>query len=423
MKKKKDAMLQQIAENNRASTVLFVTGSTSEQPTGLMARDTGVPMYIETGSGFFVEPDKIVTTIEILAGTFGVAAIRADRLAKFASKGTRLFRKRNDFQMSDEEKLGVSIEGVTAFDAKNNLVLLKVAETRAPLPIGNSDTFEIGEKVYTLGYPDDMKYMCVAGSLQSRYKDNKWFQLRTLFLSGNGGGPVLNSQNEVVGVVAYGTGSVIGDNNKATIATAKSSKVLKELLEKAGKVMSLEQWQKHARVRAYALEAQADEKAERYDNREAIRDYNAALKSNPDLVEIYSKRGIVKGRIENFQGAFKDFDRMIRINPEHIFAYNNRASAKANLGDEQSALDDLNKAIALNPEYIMAYVNLGGVKRLIAETKTDEGDIVEAQRYYQEAIDDYTKALALNPRNSLARKNRRDTKRILQLLRSQQETE
>ena len=423
MRKKKDPLLRQIAENNRVSTVLFLTGHTSERQTELVSTDTGVPMYVETGSGFFVEPDKIVTTIEILAGAVGVAAIPADSLAKFANnRGTRLFRKRNDFQISDE-KAGVSIEGVTAYDAKNNLVLLKVAETGVPLPIGNSDILEIDEKVYTLGYPDNMKYVCVAGTLQNRYKDNKWFQLKTLFLSGNGGGPVLNSGNEVVGVVAYGTGSTIGDNNQATIATAISSNVLQELLEKAGKVMSLEQWQQQSRVHAYSLEAQADDMAEHYEDREAIRCYNTALKSNPDLVEIYSKRGITKSRLENFQGAFKDFDRMIRINPEHIFAYNNRASAKANLGDEQGALDDLNKVIALNPEYIMAYVNLGGVKRLIAETKTEAGDIVEAERYYQEAIDDYTKALTLNPRNPLARKNRRDTKRILRLLRLLQETE
>ena len=193
-----------------------------------------------------------------------------------------------------DEKFGVSIEGVTAFDAKNNLVLLKVAETRDPLPIGDSDTLEIGEKVYTLGYPNEMKYMGVAGTLQSRYKDDKWFQLKTVFLSGNGGGPVLNSESEVVAVVAYGTGSLMGDQDKATIATAISSNVLKKLVENAGKVMSLEQFQKYSRVRAYVLADQAHEMAEFYENREAIRAYNAALKANPDLVEIYSRRGFIK---------------------------------------------------------------------------------------------------------------------------------
>ena len=112
---------------------------------------------------------------------------------------------------------------------------------------------------------------------------------------------------------------------------------------------------------------------------------------------------------------------MIQINPEHIFAYNNRASVRGNLGDDQGALDDLNKAIEINPEYAMAYFNLGGVKGLIAKSKTDERDIVEAKRYYQEAIDHYNKALALNPRNRLARKQRKHVKQILWLLKGQQE--
>ena len=412
MKRKKDALLQQIAENNRESTVFFVTGYTDEQPTRFSAGGTEVLMYAETGSGFFVESDKIVTTIEVLAGADAVAAIPADRLAKAAFSRPRWFPKRNPPHITEEA--AVSIEGVTAFDPKNNLVLLKIDETGVPLPLGNSDTVQIGEKVYTLGYRDDTEYEGIAGTLQSRYKDDKWLQIKTQFFLGCSGGPVLNSKNEVIGVVAYGTGSATGDSS-ATVATALSLNVLKELLTNSGEVMPLEQLQKRSRVHAYVLEAQADENVELYNNRAAIKNYNAALKLNPDLVEIYSKRGIVKVRIEDIPGAFRDFDKMIRINPEHIFSYNNRASAKATLGDEHGALDDLDKAIQINPEYIIAYMNRGGLKNHIAKIKMDQEDIVEAQRYYQEAIDDYTKVLALNPRNRLARKHRRITRCILQL--------
>ena len=419
MKEKKDMLLQQITENNRESTVFFVTGYIRGQPIGLETGYTAVPVYIETGSGFFVEPNTIATTVNVLAGAVEVAAIPGDRFAKaFNNRGIRLFRKGCHRQITEEAE--ASIEGVTAFDAKNNLVLLKIAETGVPLPLENSDIVQIGDKVYILGYRDDLKYKGAAGTLKSKYRDDKRLQIQTDFSSGNGGAPVLNSKNEVVGVAAYGTGAIYGDGN-ATVATAISSNVLKELLANSGKVIPLEQMQKHSRVRAYALEAQADEKVELHDDRGALRDYNTALKLNPDLVEIYSKRGLVKNRIGNLHGAFKDLDRMIQINPEHIFAYNNRASVRGNLGDDQGALDDLNKAIEINPEYAMAYFNLGGVKGLIAKSKTDERDIVEAKRYYQEAIDHYNKALALNPRNRLARKQRKHVKQILWLLKGQQE--
>ena len=414
MPKKKDTLLQQIAENNRESTVFFLAGCAVEQPIGLKSKDMAVAINLATTSGFFVEPDKIVTTIAVIAGAAGVAAIPSDRLTKASSnRGIRFFRRRNHSQVSDDAEY--TIEGVTAFDTKNNLVLLKIAETGVPLPLGNSDTVEIGETVYTLSYDDNVEYIGKTGMFQSKYRDDKRLQIQTDFSSGNGGAPVLNSKNEVVGVAAYGTGAIYGDGN-ATVATAISSNVLKELLANSGKVIPLERMQKHSRVRAYVLEAQADEKVELHDDRGALRDYNTALKLNPDLVEIYSKRGLVKNRMGNLHGAFKDLDRMIQINPEHIFAYNNRASARGNLGDKQGALDDLNKAIEINPEYAMAYFNLAGVKGLIAENKTDGRDIVEAKRYYQEAVDHYNKALALNPRNRLARKQRRHTKRILWLL-------
>ena len=420
MKKKRDAALQQIAENSRKSTVFFLTGRTEEQPVGFgSGRAEGV-VYAETGTGFFVESDKIVTTIEVLAGAIAVAAIPGERFTKaVADNAIQLLCEGNHRQLTKE--IAVNIEGVTAFDAQNNLVVLKIAETGVPLSLENSDNVQIGEKVYTLGYQSDLRYKGTAGTFESRYKDDKWMEIKTQFSSGTGGGPILNSESKVVGVVAYGTGSVAGGDS-ATVATAISSNVLQELLAHSGEVMSLDRFQKQTRVHAYALEAQATEKAELYDNRGAIKNYNSALKLNPDLVEIYSRRGIVKTRIGDMKGALRDFDKMLRINPEHIFTYNNRASAKAHLEDAHGALDDINKAIALDPAYVMGYVNLGGIKLQIAMTKVDSEEFVEAERYYQEAIDAYIKALGLDRKNPIARQHLRDAKRMLQLLRSLHET-
>ena len=229
MKRKKDTLLQQIAENSRDSTVFIGTGYISEHPVGFGEKDTEVfetSMHAQTGTGFFVEPDKIVTTIENLAGAVEVIAIRADRFTKIVgNRDIPFFGKRKRRQ--GMEAAQVSIEGVTAFDPKNNLVLLKAAETGVPLLLGDSDTALIGEKVYTLGYRGAMKYDRIIGTLQGRYKHDKWFQIETQFSPGNGGGPVLNSESEVVGVVAYGTGSAFGDDI-ATVATVISSNVLTE---------------------------------------------------------------------------------------------------------------------------------------------------------------------------------------------------
>ena len=421
MKKKKDRLLQQITKNNRESTVFCLTGRTDEPRVGFGTEHTEVGMYVKTGTGFFVEPDKIVTTIEVLAGAMAVAVIPTARFTRALPHTLiQLLYEGNHRQVTEET--GINIEGVIAFDATNNLVLLKIAETGVPLPLGNSDNVQIGENVYTLGYEDEVRYKGIAGTLQSRYKEDKWLQIKTQFSSGIGGSPLLNSESEVVGVVAYGTGSASGGDT-STVATVISSNVLKELLTQSGEVMPLDRFQKHSRVYAYTLEAQGNKRAEFYDNRGAIKSYNAALKLNPDLVEIYSRRGIVKTRIGDMRGALRDLDKMLRINPEHIFAYNNRASAKGHLGDANGALNDLNQAIALDPEYVMAHVNLGGINLQIAMMKTEAEDSVEAEGYFQEAIDAYTKALKLDRKNPVARKNLKDAKRMLQLSKTRREIE
>ena len=127
MKKKKDVLLQQIAENSKESLVFFETGYTIELPFGANAGNTDILSHIETGSGFFVEPDKIVTTIDFLATTHKVAAIPSDSLAETVTNSAQISSGDNDSDLWED--IGVSIEGIAAFDAKHNLVLLKVADT------------------------------------------------------------------------------------------------------------------------------------------------------------------------------------------------------------------------------------------------------------------------------------------------------
>lgn len=387
-----------------------------EYTVGLKSKNTPAAVSFDTGNGFLVEPDKIVTTLQLLAESTGINAIPGDLLVKTASNIRNRFsgRHKHPQDREEQEKL-YTIEGVTAYDTKNNLALLKIAETGVPLSLGNSDALGISETVYTLAYDDRLKCKGTTGLLQNRYKEGTWFQMKIDSPPWDSGTPVLNSKNEVVGIVSHGTGSISADDSQI-IASVISSDIVKELLANSGKVMSLEQMQRQPRVRAYALEAHGDELAELFEDTEALRCYNAALKANPDLARIYAKRGMVKTQLKNFQGAFKDFDRMIRINPGHIFAYNNRASARNVLGDIQGAIADLNKTIEINPDYAMAYINLAGIKNNIAKSKIEEGDIVKAKRYCQETIDHYNKVLALNPKNRMVRKYRKDVRQVLRML-------
>ena len=82
------------------------------------------------GSGFFVEREKVVTNIHVVYGEGLVSAKSVDG------------------------KTVWEVEGVVAFDVKNDLVILKVSGEGNPLPLGNSDAVQVGEPVSTLGFPE-----------------------------------------------------------------------------------------------------------------------------------------------------------------------------------------------------------------------------------------------------------------------------
>ena len=263
MKKKKDRSLRQMIEDNKQSIVFFLTESDLKKPIVFFAKSDEPTINLSSTTGFFVEPDKIVTTIDALSNALNVAAFSAVSFQRaFRNSGTRSSRrrKRNQVLEPDENVLEeYTIEGVTAYDTKNNLVLLKIEETGVPLPLGDSDTVEIGETVYAIGNQDEPRCAGTAGSLQSKYRDDKWLHIRIDFSGAGSGSPVLNSKQEVMGVFAYSTGSAAGDS-RSMMGTAVSSNVLKELLANSGEVIWLDEFQEYPRVRAYALEARADKK-------------------------------------------------------------------------------------------------------------------------------------------------------------------
>ena len=111
---------QQIAKTALAATVLLVVEKASDPSLGF-------------GSGFFVRTNLIATNYHVIKD-----AVRG--IAKLAGKDTTY-----TFEAED----------IIATDKPNDLALLKVtAHGINPLPLGDSDTVEIGETVYVAGNPE-----------------------------------------------------------------------------------------------------------------------------------------------------------------------------------------------------------------------------------------------------------------------------
>jgi hypothetical protein len=100
---------------------------------------------------------------------------------------------------------------IAAYDAANDLVLLKATEPRKlppALPLATRPT-RVGEKVFTIGYPHPTLMGAepkltdgIINSLTGVGNDPRTFQISIPVQAGNSGGPLLNMKGEVVGIVA-----------------------------------------------------------------------------------------------------------------------------------------------------------------------------------------------------------------------------
>ena len=395
------------AEKGKASVVRITSGSLPKSINW---------WSIGAGSGFFVEPDKIVTNMHVVS-----------------SPGV-IFAK-----LSDSETIW-AVEGVAAFDIENDLVILKIAGEGVPLPLGNSSAVTKGETVYAIGYPGGEEYKLTEGIVwNNRYKD-KWIQTTAGGAKGNSGGPILNDQGEVVGIIARG-------NDAYSFAIPLNT--LKTLLSQPAQIEPLTKWYKQKRIRAYTYYAQGENKYQDNDDRAAIRDLNRSIELDPEFAYAYRMRGYVMshyaeaiGKYERniakarrqHQAAIKNHTTAIELDAEHDENYYERGYARSLYGkyevkqgnttkaqkQYQAAIEDYTKAIMLDPDDNTNYNGRGRVKHLFGQSNMKQGQLGTAQKQYHAAIEDYTKAVMLDPNDSSSHNGRGWAKYLLGRLKTEQ---
>ena len=93
--------------------------------------------------------------------------------------------------------------------------------------------------------------------------------------------------------------------------------------------------------------------------KEAIDNYNIAIRARPDLRLSYNGRGLAYDNLGQYQRAIEDYNHAIGLKPDYADAYYNRGNAYDALGQYQQAIRDYNEAIHLRPDYLQAYNNRG----------------------------------------------------------------
>ena len=340
----------QLAEKVLACTVFLEMKRINGQPLGF-------------GRGFFVKHDQIVTNFHVVEGV-------SRGIARLVGKSTTY-----------------AIEGITASDVKNDLAILKVADLSIqPLPIGDSDTVQLGDTVYVSGNSKDLEGTFSRGTLSGPREvgNQKLLQMTAPISPGGSGGAVINEKGEVIGV------SFVTLEDGESLNFAIPSNYLKTLLTRLEPAKPFPQRKQLVSATTYFYIGNEKHLMKLY--QEAIVAYDKAIQLQSDFAHAYVNRGLTKEKLGQYESAIMDYSSAIKIDPALAGAYNNRGSAQRRLGQHFLAIEDLNTAIQLDPRYVKAYVNRGNAKNSLGHPN--------------EALEDFNTALDLDPGSAEAYNNR-----------------
>ena len=257
-----------------------------------------------------------------------------------------------------------------------------------------------------MGFPS-RKYSFSKGRVYNIEKSGQRLQIEINLSGGSSGSPVFNKKGEVIGIHAY-------SNPTLGYSLTVPSNNLRVLLTQSEKIESLAEWRQRDEIRSYAHHVHGKIKFDRGQYKNAISEFNQAIKLNTESIYSYYKRGDAKlqqgfldiqsGRTQQandyFKAAIKDFSDAIKINPENADAYLLQGTTKFELGNRKEAISDLNNAIMINPMHIQLFYYNGLQKSNLGDNELKRSYTKKAQRFYEDAIFYYNIAIERTPKSS-----------------------
>lgn len=348
------------------------------------------------GTGFFVAPDKIATNIHVIAHPGPVVAKTIHQ-----EKEIIWTRTENGIMSGTYENRETNwvVEGVCAYDVKNDIAILKVDGDGTPFVLGNSRWIKKNEPITVIGFPSK-KFKFKNGNVYGIRKSDKWIRKEIVLSGGISGSPVLNKKGKVIGIYTY-TQYNIG------YSLSPPSSVLKKLLARSDKLVPLEEWQHRDSIRAYSHYINGQNKFNQKEYQESIKELERAIQLAPATLYAYTKLGEARSQLAAserkigneeksknlYMAAIDDYTSAIRINSKNESSYSRRGNVHFELGNHASALSDYNKAIKINPRYTQLFHIQGMNKIEQGDVASKEGNHESAQKLYEDAVTYYNYAI------------------------------
>ena len=287
---------------------------------------------ISQGSGFFVtEAGAVVTNYHVISNAASIK-IKA---------GTEV----------------LNVEGLLYIDKENDLVILKTAGKNLPIvQLGDANKIGIGEKVYVMGSPEGLENTISDGILSGIREigtKQKILQITAPISEGSSGGPVFNTNGEVIGIATFIIKEAQNLNFAMPVNLIKDKISFKKViaLQDAG----IEDYTKSAEYWFYL----GYYYVELGMYREAIEAYKQSIRINPDIEEAHYNLGVAYNDLGMNREAIEAFKQAIRINPAFAEAHTNLGVAYNDLGMYREASEAYKQAIKISPNYVSAHYNLG----------------------------------------------------------------
>jgi len=173
-----------LSQSDMQKQVSEIKATTSSDFSGIIEQNIRGVVTIQTnsaqGTGFLITDDGyILTNAHVLSG------------AKYANIYTY-----------NSEKYSASLIG---YDSTLDVALLKISGNFDKLTLGDSDSVKLGEKVIAIGNPLGLSFSTSEGIISARDRIGSnnlpyYFQTDASLNPGNSGGPLINTQGEVIGI-------------------------------------------------------------------------------------------------------------------------------------------------------------------------------------------------------------------------------
>ena len=315
---------------------------------------------------------------------------------------------RNDSSIGFTEIQGVNIE--------KDVMVFKLFATDFPkIPVGNSSSLAVGDKVFAIGSPKGLENSISEGMVSGIRKigENKrnMIQITASISPGSSGGAVFNDNGELVGISSMKVTD--GENlnfmipinevmavvdsglyEKQTIQALKFLYAGKDAVENAKYTEAIDNFTKYIGM------APPESKAYNYRGRaylnnkdfeKAMKDFQMALKIDKDYLPSICNRGECYFLMEEYDDALKDFSKVIKINPEYYYAYYVRGLIYAKQDEHKKAVKDYTVVLNHDPSDVHCLINRG-----ISYLHLDEWD---------KAILDWRLVISLDPDYEQSMKN------------------